>query len=382
MIIAASRGKRVWAAMSGGVDSAVAAGLLVREGYAVEGLFMDLWDCRLLERRGRGSCCSPRDERDARELARALGIPFRVVDLQAAFRTEVMEQFVAAYREGLTPNPCIRCNQRIKFGLLLDMAREAGVDFLATGHYAVKARDPGGGPFRLRRGADPDKDQSYFLFPLGQAQMASILWPVGRLSKARVRALARQWGLCVAQKAESQELCFIPDHDYRGFLASYLGDDAGGRGEVVDSAGAVLGTHGGVCGFTVGQRRGLRVPWKEPLYVLRLLPEERRVVVGPRRELAGGVLEAEEVSWVLGEPPARVFEARARIRYRHREAPATVTVLEHGRIGVRFQTPQHAIAPGQAVVLYQGDEVLGGGWISRSAAPRGPARQWDAEAEG
>lgn len=359
-----SAGKmRVWVAMSGGVDSSTAAAILVEQGYHVEGVFMDLWDCRLFPSRGRATCCSPRDQGDARRVAEHLGVPLHVVDLQDDFRERIVEDFVREYLAGRTPNPCIRCNQWIKYDRLLEMARRQGADILATGHYAKKGWDPQEGTFRLMKGKDAEKDQSYFLFPLQQTQLSRILWPVGGLSKEEVRAQAKRKGLPVARKAESQEICFIPDQDYRAFLETYLPSEDLQPGEIVDIDGRSLGMHMGIHGFTVGQRRGLGIPWREPLYVLKILPNERKVVVGPRKYLTARALEAEGASWVAGEPPSHALRTMARIRYRHREAPAHVEVIENGRIRVLFDEPQPAITPGQAVVLYRGEEVLGGAWI-------------------
>ncbi len=354
---------RVWAAMSGGVDSAAAAALLIRQGYQVEGIFMDLWDCRLTPSLGRASCCSPRDRADARNAADHLGIPLRVLDLQGPFRERVIDVFVESYRRGQTPNPCVLCNQWIKHGRLMEMALDAGAEYLATGHYAVNLWDPQEKAFRLMKATDRSKDQSYFLFAMGQRQLSRMLWPLGGLTKREVRALADAWGLPVAHKAESQEICFIPDGDYRAFLETYLPDEALEPGEIVDREGRRLGRHRGVHAFTVGQRRGLRVPWREPLYVLRILIEERRVVVGPREQLEAKCLNADRVLWVAGRQPSASFRALARIRYRHKEAQVFVQVLEGERIHVTFDEPQAAITPGQAVVLYRENEVLGGGWI-------------------
>lgn len=356
----------VWAALSGGVDSATAAALLVEMGVRVEAVFMELWDCGLAQRRGRQSCCSPRDKRDAMEVARQLGLHFRTVDLRQLFRETVIRDFVDSYLSGLTPNPCVRCNQWIKYGALLQMAMENGAQALATGHYARIQRDEKEETLKLLKGVDPRKDQSYFLFTLGQEELKRIIFPLGEMTKEEVRAFARKKGLCVAQKEESQEVCFIPGGDYREFLSLYLQDDLGGQGEIVDWEGRKVGEHEGFFGFTIGQRRGLGIPWKEPLYVLKVIPKERKVVVGPKSKVSSAGLEAKDLCWVRGSPPASKFFAKARIRYRHNEAEATVEVLSNERVRVLFEQPQPSITPGQAVVFYQGEEVLGGGWIVRN----------------
>lgn len=356
-------GGPIWAALSGGVDSATAAALLVEQGFQVQAVFMELWDCGLVERGGRVTCCSPKDRADAMEVAERLGVPFRSVDLRKPFRDLVIREFVDSYVAGHTPNPCIRCNQWIKYGVLLEMALKAGAQGLATGHYArvVRARETE--TFRLLRGEDPSKDQSYFLFPLGQRELRKVVWPLGNMRKDSVRRLSAKWGLPVARKKESQEVCFIAGGDYREFVTFYLGKWSDSPGSIVDERGKTLGTHGGVLGFTVGQRKGLGIPWREPLYVLRLVPEEGLVVVGPKERTFSRGLEASHASWVAGEPPGECFRAHAQIRYRHRGALAEVQTMPGDRFRLTFHEPQPSIAPGQAVVLYRGEEVIGGGWI-------------------
>jgi|YNPNPStandDraft_1061719.scaffolds.fasta_scaffold00751_2 tRNA-specific 2-thiouridylase len=351
--------------MSGGVDSSTAAAILVREGHIVEGVFLDLWDCRLAGRKGRATCCSPRDRTDAQSVAEHLGITLRVLELGKAFREMVVEDFVRAYGEGRTPNPCILCNERVKFGTLLQMALSEGGDCVATGHYATNEWDDSAGLFRLKKARDRQKDQSYFLFSLRQEQLSRILLPLGGLSKATVRSMARSWGLPVALKAESQEICFIPDRDYRGFVETYLPPEDLRPGSIVDGGGRILGRHRGIHSFTVGQRRGIGIPWREPLYVVEIRPATREVVVGPKAELSARALEAEGTTWVAAPPSSNPFRAMARIRHRHREAWATITRMGGGRARVEFDVPQAAITPGQAVVFYEKDEVLGGGWIRK-----------------
>jgi len=358
-----SSGKPVWAALSGGVDSATAAALLIRQGLRVEAVFMELWDCGLVERKERPTCCSPQDMKDAIRVADHLGIPFRSVNLRKAFQERVIGEFVDSYLKGRTPNPCIRCNQWIKYGLLLELALAQGAQAMATGHYARISNGVSGGALRLLRGKDPTKDQSYFLFPLGQDQLKRVLWPLGEMSKAIVRELAKEWGLPVAQKRESQEVCFLAGGSYRGFVRDYMGPAACSPGKIKDEKGVELGTHKGVWGFTVGQRRGLGVPWREPLYVLEVLPQKAEIIVGPRQSTFSRGLLACNASWVAGEPPARGFSCQVQIRYRHKAAQAWVDLLGDSRFQVTFFKPQPSITPGQAAVLYKGEEVLGGGWI-------------------
>ena len=352
---------RIVAAMSGGVDSSVAAALLAEAGHDVVGLSMQLYDQR--ESPGAfGSCCSLDDLQDARRAAAAAGFPHYIVNLEREFQDAVVSNFVSEYAAGRTPIPCVHCNADLKFSTLLDRATGLGAAAVATGHYARARFDEDARRFRLLRGADADKDQSYFLFPLTQAQLAHALFPVGHLTKAEVRAEAARLGLAVADKPDSHEICFVPDRDAAGFVERRLPAGPAG-GEVVDSGGRVLARHRGVHRFTVGQRRGLGVSSAEPLYVLRLEPAEARVVVGPRQELGGLTLEAREVNWIAGAPPDGPRRATARIRHRHRDAPATITPTGATTARVDFDEPQPAIAPGQAVVFYEGDDVLGGGWI-------------------
>lgn len=361
-----SWGKPVWAALSGGVDSATAAALLIRQGLRVEAVFMELWDCGLVKRGQRATCCSPGDMADAIRVADHLGIPFRSVDFRKVFRERIIGEFVYSYLQGRTPNPCIRCNQWIKYGLLLELALEQGAQALATGHYARVLKGTGGHALGLLRGKDPSKDQSYFLFPLGQEQLRSTLWPLGGMSKAMVRELAAKWRLPVAEKRESQEVCFLAGGDYRAFLRDYLGPTADSPGKIKDERGTELGAHQGVLDFTVGQRRGLGVPWREPLYVINVLAEEAEIIVGPRQSTFSSGLVAAEASWVAGGPPAERFSCSVQIRYRHKAAEAQVDLLGDSRFQVTFSRPQPSITPGQAAVLYKGEEVLGGGWIEKA----------------
>uniref|UniRef100_A0A831UBN3 tRNA-specific 2-thiouridylase MnmA n=1 Tax=Geobacter metallireducens TaxID=28232 RepID=A0A831UBN3_GEOME len=355
--------KRIVVAMSGGVDSSVTAALLKEEGHEVIGISMQVWDYSKFTARGGekfDTCCSLDDIHDARRVAEQIGIPFYVVNFEEEFQRLVIDDFVDEYFRGRTPNPCVRCNQRVKFQLLLQKARELGADFLATGHYARIERG-GDGLFHLLRGDDPGKDQSYFLFTLTQEQLARVIFPLGGMTKPEVRQQAARFGLRVAEKGESQEICFVPDNDYVRFLEEERGK---GRlaGEIVDRAGNVLGRHGGTYRYTVGQRRGLGIAHPHPLYVVGVDAERRQVIVGPKEELSALGLAAADVTWVI-PPAAETVEAACKIRYRHHPVPCTVTVLPGSRAEVRFREPERSVTPGQAVVFYHGDEVLGGGWI-------------------
>ncbi len=348
--------KKVAAAMSGGVDSSVAAALLCEEGYEVMGMTLELGIGH--EKSGSGAD----SVRLARETAEQIGIPHRTVDAKREFEAGVVEDFCREYARGRTPNPCIRCNRLIKFGMLWEAARSLGAEFLATGHHARIERDPERGIFRLLKGNDGAKDQSYFLYVLGQEELGRTLFPVGELRKAEVRAKAEALKVGAARRPESQEICFIPDNDYVAFLRA-RNPEAFLPGLILDAAGNRLGGHSGIIGFTVGQRRGLGIAAPHPLYVLELRHWDNAVVVGPADKLLRRELAASEMRWIDGIPPDKPFPCRARIRYRHREAEAEVFPQAQGSARVVFDAPQRAISPGQAVVFYSGDEVLGGGVI-------------------
>jgi len=355
---------RVAVAMSGGVDSAVAALLLVQQGYDVLGLMMRLWAEEDNDTGGQANlranrCCSPQGVEDARRVAQLLDIPFYLLNYEREFKAAVVDPFVAEYAAGRTPNPCLACNRHIKFGLLLQRARSLGADFLATGHYARIVQ--GEGRYRLLKSADRRKDQSYVLYMLGQRELGQVLFPLGGLTKDEVRARAAQAGLPVGEKPESQEICFVGDEGYHPFLSRQAPATVR-PGPIVDATGRVLGQHQGLAFYTVGQRHGLGIATGEPLYVLRLDPVRNALVVGPEEALGQQELIAGQVSFVAGYAPP-VSRVTAKVRYKAPEAPGTLLPLDNGRVRLVFDRPQRAITPGQAVVFYQGEEVLGGGII-------------------
>jgi len=353
-------------AMSGGVDSSVAAALLAEQGYDVIGITLQLWGKDVCVSSGTRLCCSVRDALDAKAVARRLGIRHETLELVEEFREHVIDYFVDSYRQGLTPNPCIACNTHIKFGSLFERADALGASLVATGHYARSGVDPATGRSILRRSDDPSKDQSYVLFDLTQAQLARARFPLGALSKPRVRALAKALGLETAEKADSQDVCFVRDRNKDGFLRRALGA-AEEPGPIVDHQGRQLGMHRGLLGYTIGQREGLGIAVGSPVYVVAIDQPNNRLVVGPRDELLGRVVAAERVNWVSIPPPDGPLRAWAKIRSRHEAAAALVVPEEGGRMRVEFDEAQPAITPGQAIVLYDGELVLGGGWIAPPA---------------
>ena len=352
----------VLVAMSGGVDSSVAAALLHERGYRVLGSHLKLVHLDGVDH----GCCGPRAEADAAEVARRVGFDFEVVDLSATFERTVLADFLDEHRAGRTPNPCVRCNERIKFGAFLDRADELGFDLVATGHYARSWLGEDG-RWRLGRGVDPSKDQSYVLHMLGQRQLARSVFPVGGQAKVETRAHAERLGLPVAGKPDSQEVCFVPGADHGAFLARHA-PDLIRPGDVVDPSGRVLGRHQGAFRFTVGQRRGVGVATGRRAYVLETDPVRNRVVLGPGELLARGGLVADRVGWVAGEPPGPgPFECEVRLRYRGEDVAAAAEV-DGEELRIEFRVPQRGVAPGQSVVLYRGDEVLGGARIREALA--------------
>jgi tRNA-specific 2-thiouridylase len=351
-----SRDASVVVGMSGGVDSSVAAALLVERGYRVIGMTMKLAE-------GESRCRSLENVEYARRAANRLGIDFHVADYEDQFREEVIEPFADAYLSGRTPIPCVVCNERFKFRRLLEEGRALGAHEVATGHYARIETDPSTGERRLCRGRDSHKDQSYFLFRLGPEQLRHALFPLGGSTKSEVRAKARTLGLATAERSESQEICFAADADYARVVEEIRAGGLPGQGEIVDREGAVLGRHAGVHRFTVGQRRGLGVGGPRRLYVTEVDAGRNRVVVGGLDELFSAGAEIEGVSWVSGRAPRSPVRALVRVRYRHPGAPARLELEANGTLRVHFDEPVRAVAPGQAAVFYDGDVVLGGGWI-------------------
>ena len=367
---------RIVVAMSGGVDSSVTAALLKQQGHDVIGVTLNVWpetatqttdSCDPTPSRSK-ACCGNSAVDDARRVADALDIPYYVLNFRELFREQVIADFVREYTRGRTPNPCVRCNQHVKFRPVLQRAAALGAEYIATGHYVQRDEDPATGRWRLRKAIDPSKDQSYVLYPMRQDELARTLFPLGGLPKTETRRLARELGLPVAEKAESMEICFVPDNKYARYVTEQA-PDAAEPGPIVDLSGRYLGQHNGIVNYTVGQRKGLGLTSPEPLFVIGIEPERNVVVVGPDKDLRSRALIAEDVNLVALPELSGPLRCRARIRYRMSEAPATLEPLPEegeGVVRVVFDEPQRAITPGQSVVLYDDDVVLAGGIIRRA----------------
>ena len=361
-------------AMSGGVDSSTVAALLCEQGYDVIGLTLQLWNQRRLAGRDgmpevvHGRCCSLDDVYDARRVAETLGIPYYVVNQESRFEEDVVRPFVQEYLSGRTPIPCSLCNNHLKFDQLLITARQIGAEMLATGHYARNEFDERTGRWLLKRPADLSKDQTYFLFGLTQEQLSRTLFPLGEMRKPEVREEAKRVGLRVFEKQDSQEICFVPGGDYKRFLDAYLAEQGeeipDTSGELVTMTGEVIGTHNGIHNFTVGQRKGLGVATGSPVYVLEIHGDTRQVVVGGGDELYSRTLVGKRANWIAVDDLREPMRVQAKIRHRHEPADAVVEKLPHGDVQVTFDEAQRAITPGQAVVFYEGDVVVGGAWIA------------------
>src|SRR5438874_3520584 len=363
--------QRVLLGMSGGVDSSVAAYLLREQGYEVIGVTMKVWPQDCISR-AEDKCCGPQAISDARAVAHSLGIPHYVVDEADQFERLVIDYFSSEYQAGRTPNPCVMCNEKLKFGNLWSKAAALWCDYIATGHYAIIEQRADHAI--LRKGLDPRKDQSYFLFSLRQPQLRRALTPLGKMTKPQIREIAHSLGLKVADKVDSQEICFVPGNDYKAFLRSHLGETEFHRGEIYDVNGNFIAEHAGIELFTIGQRKGLPGGSPRPRYVVDLDPETNRVVVGDADDLVCDEFEIDRVNWHavagVGDPGRPPREVTVKIRYSHPGTKATVVPLENGRARIRLHEAQRAVTPGQAAVIYDGDVVIGGGWICRTEPVR------------
>ncbi len=354
--------KRVVVAMSGGVDSSVAAALLVEQGYEVIGMMMRLWSDDAMGGAEHNRCCTPEQMADARRIADHLGIPFYVLDTKDVFRSTVVQFFIDSHRDGFTPNPCMECNRHIRFEFLQQNALALGADYLATGHYARIHQQ--NGKFVLKSGLDENKDQSYVLSVMGQYELSHAMFPVGEYPKSEVRELAAKFGLQVESKKDSQDLCFLGNNDYRDFLQIHAPETMI-KGPIVLANGEQIGTHEGLVNYTIGQRKGLGISYNEPIYVIAKNPYKNALIVGTRDQLGRDELTANRVNWVSGEAPTETFQAQVKIRYKSRAQDALVTPLGEDRFSVKFDEPLRDITPGQGAVIYDGEIALGGGQIEK-----------------
>lgn len=346
--------------MSGGVDSSVAAAILKQKGYDVIGITMDIWPAKA---DNFGGCCSATAVDDAKSVCDRIGIPHYVLNFRDEFKEAVIDNFVGEYQKGRTPNPCVRCNQRIKFDKLLRKADELGADFIATGHYAVIEKDRKG--YKLKRSKDLKKDQSYFLYVMDQHVLKQTLFPVGDITKTKTREIARKLGLKVADKKDSQDICFIDNNDYGKFLAE-ISPDTMRPGNIIDMEGNRVGMHRGIAFYTVGQRKGMGLPFGKPFYVIRIEKDTNTVIVGEEKDTFGKELYADNIVWTSGRKPTTEFSAEVKVRYSSETTPAVVYPENDGRVLVKFKRPVRSITPGQSAVLYKGNVVVGGGIIENS----------------
>ncbi len=352
--------KKALIAMSGGVDSSVAAALMLKKGFDCMGCTMRLYENDMIGEDLFGTCCSLKDTQDARAVCEKLGIEYNIYHYEAEFTKNVIEPFVCSYERGETPNPCIRCNKYLKFDILYEKAKALGYDNIVTGHYArIKVRD---GHFYLLKALDPKKDQSYVLYDLTEEQLSHTYFPLGEMTKNEAREIAAEYGFVNKDKKDSQDICFVPDGDYAAMIKRYRNKDYP-KGDFVDLQGNVLGTHEGIINYTIGQRRGLGIPADRRLYVKRLDTENNRVILADDEDLFDKEVMVREFNWITGDAPSEPIRCQAKIRYRHKEQPATATIFADGKARIVFDEPQRAITPGQSAVLYDGEIVLGGGII-------------------